>query len=63
MGLKFKWQLKPENDDDDSVHHLEHIPLKNSPLSDCGGLCGDLETQIKLEDSVCRVFMKIYLIK
>ncbi|CAM8898328.1 unnamed protein product [Rhodiola kirilowii] len=49
VGLQFKWQLTPE--DDDSIHHLEHIPLKNSPLSDCGGLCGDLETQIKLEDS------------
>uniref|UniRef100_A0A7N0UWF7 Uncharacterized protein n=2 Tax=Kalanchoe fedtschenkoi TaxID=63787 RepID=A0A7N0UWF7_KALFE len=49
VGLQFMWQLVAENDD--SVHHLEHIPLKNSPLGDCGGLCGDLETQIKLEDS------------
>ncbi|KAF7130117.1 hypothetical protein RHSIM_Rhsim10G0015700 [Rhododendron simsii] len=31
------------------------------PLSDCGGLCGDLDIQIRLEDS--GVFSDLYLIK
>lgn len=35
-----------------SPHHIVNVPLKDSPLSDCGGLCGDLDIQIKLEDSV-----------
>ncbi|XP_050383609.1 nuclear pore complex protein GP210 [Argentina anserina] len=48
VGLQFTWQLISET----SVsHHLVHVPLKDSPLSDCGGLCGDLDVQIKLEDS------------
>lgn len=51
VGLRFVWQLMPESDG--SPHHLVHVPLKDSPLSDCGGLCGDLDIQIKLEDSVC----------
>lgn len=42
------WQLLSET----NVHHLVHVPLKDSPLSDCGGLCGDLDVQIKLEDNV-----------
>jgi len=33
-------------------HHLVNVPLKDSPLSDCGGLCGDLDIQIKLEENV-----------
>lgn len=32
--------------------HLVNVPLKDSPLSDCGGLCGNLDIQIKLEDNV-----------
>lgn len=50
VGLKFMWQLIPETDG--SSHHLLHVPLKDSPLSDCGGLCGDLDVQIELENSV-----------
>lgn len=55
VGLQFMWQLRPETDG--LPPHLVHVPLKDSPLSDCGGLCGDLSVQIKLEDGVC-----IYLI-
>lgn len=49
----------PESDG--STHHLVHVPLKLSPLSDCGGLCGDLDVQIKLEDS--GVFSDLYVVK
>lgn len=49
----------PENDG--SNHHLVHVPLKLSPLGDCGGLCGDLDVQIKLEDS--GVFSDLYVVK
>lgn len=51
VGLQFMWRLMPEIDG--LSHHLANVPLKDSPLSDCGGLCGDLNIQIKLEDSVC----------
>lgn len=50
VGLQFMWELKPESNG--LPHHLAHVPLKDSPLSDCGGLCGDLDIQISLEDSV-----------
>ncbi|MQM21249.1 hypothetical protein Taro_054286 [Colocasia esculenta] len=51
VGLQFMWQLMPESPEGDhSVHHLAHVPLKETPLTDCGGFCGDLDTQIKLED-------------
>ena len=53
-GLQFMWQLMPETDG--LPHHLVHVPLRDSPLSDCGGLCGDLNIQIELEDSVCLLF-------
>lgn len=33
-------------------YRLVNVPIKDSPLSDCGGLCGDLDVQIKLEDDV-----------
>jgi nuclear pore complex protein Nup210 len=33
-------------------YRLVNVPIKDSPLSDCGGLCGDLDIQIKLEDDV-----------
>ncbi|KAI3985657.1 hypothetical protein MKX01_033940 [Papaver californicum] len=49
VGLQFSWELRPEANE--TVHHLVHVPLKESPLSDCGGFCGDLDTQITLEDS------------
>lgn len=29
---------------------LGNVPIKDSPISDCGGLCGDLDVQIKIED-------------
>lgn len=50
VGLQFMWYLMPENNR--LPHHLVHVPLKDSPLSDCGGFCGDLDIQIKLEDGV-----------
>ena len=54
VGLQFVWQLAPKSLETDGVlHHLVHIPLKDTPLSDCGSLCGDITTQIKLENSVC----------
>ncbi|KMZ74645.1 hypothetical protein ZOSMA_124G00360 [Zostera marina] len=49
VGLRFNWSLMPQSIDGDN--HLLHIPLKETPLSDCGGFCGDLETQIQLEDN------------
>lgn len=59
VGLQFMWQLTPENDG--LSHHLDHVPLKDSPLSDCSGLCGDLDIQVKLEDS--GVFSDLYVVK
>lgn len=50
VGLQFMWSLMPEANG--LPHHLVNVPLKDSPLSDCGGLCGDLDIQIKLEDNV-----------
>uniref|UniRef100_A0A1D1XKT8 Nuclear pore membrane glycoprotein 210-like n=2 Tax=Anthurium amnicola TaxID=1678845 RepID=A0A1D1XKT8_9ARAE len=51
VGLQFMWQLIPESSDGDHFfHHLVHVPLKETPLTDCAGFCGDLDTQIKLED-------------
>ena len=57
-GLQFMWQLRPETDG--LPPHLVHIPLKDSPLSDCGGLCGDLNVQIKLEDVVRIYFLYMH---
>ncbi|XP_057962885.1 nuclear pore complex protein GP210 isoform X2 [Malania oleifera] len=59
VGLQFMWLLMPETDG--LPHHLVHVPLKDSPLSDCGGLCGDLNIQIKLEDS--GVFSDLCVVK
>ncbi|CAK9176162.1 unnamed protein product [Ilex paraguariensis] len=59
VGLQFMWQLMPETDG--LPHHLVHVPLKDSPLSDCGGFCGDLDIQIRLEDG--GVFSDLYLVK
>ncbi|KAJ8622832.1 hypothetical protein MRB53_031361 [Persea americana] len=62
VGLQFIWQLTPKSLEADGVlHHLVHIPLKDTPLSDCGGLCGDLTTQIKLENS--GVGSDLYVVK
>ncbi|KAL3345007.1 hypothetical protein AABB24_024120 [Solanum stoloniferum] len=59
VGIQFMWDLMPETDG--LPHHLNHIPLKDSPLSDCGGLCGDLDIQTKLENS--GVFSDLYVVK
>lgn len=59
VGLQFMWQLMPETDD--LPHHIVHVPLKESPQSDCGGLCGDLDIQVKLEDG--GVFSDLYVVK
>ncbi|XP_021891982.1 nuclear pore complex protein GP210 [Carica papaya] len=59
VGLQFMWQLMPETDE--LSHHLAHVPLKDSPLSDCGGLCGYLDIRIKLEDS--GLFSDLYVVK
>lgn len=50
VGLQFMWKLMPESGG--TTHHLAHVPLKESPLTDCGGMCGYLDIQKKLEDSV-----------
>lgn len=42
-----------------TTHHLAHVPLKESPLTDCGGLCGYLDIQKKLEDSVCLYIYRV----
>ncbi|KAL6601453.1 hypothetical protein ACP70R_044673 [Stipagrostis hirtigluma subsp. patula] len=49
VGLQFLWQLTPSLLDNSS-HHLVHIPLKETHLSDCGGLCGDMNLRFELED-------------
>ncbi|KAF5204727.1 Nuclear pore membrane glycoprotein [Thalictrum thalictroides] len=59
VGLQFKWGLMPKEDGE--IHRLVHVPLKESPLSDCGGFCGDLDIQIKLEDS--GVFSDLFAVK
>ncbi|KAF7801531.1 nuclear pore complex protein GP210 isoform X1 [Senna tora] len=59
VGLQFMWHLIPEAN---KLHHqLANVPLKDSPLSDCGGFCGDLDIQIKLEDN--GVFSDIFVVK
>ncbi|KAL0377391.1 UNVERIFIED_CONTAM: Nuclear pore complex protein [Sesamum radiatum] len=59
VGLQFMWKLMPETPG--SPHNLVHVPLKDSPLSDCGGLCGDLDIPVKLEES--GVFSDLYVVK
>uniref|UniRef100_K3ZPX0 BIG2 domain-containing protein n=1 Tax=Setaria italica TaxID=4555 RepID=K3ZPX0_SETIT len=49
VGLQFLWQLSPRLLDSSS-HHLVHIPLKETHLSDCGGFCGDMNIRFELED-------------
>ncbi|KAF6137071.1 hypothetical protein GIB67_030835 [Kingdonia uniflora] len=58
VGLQFMWQLTPENG---GTHRLVHVPLSESPLNDCGGSCGDLDIQIKLENS--GVFSDLIVVK
>lgn len=59
VGLQFMWQLMPETHG--LPHSLVHVPLKDSPLSDCSGFCGDLDIQVKLEES--GVFSDFYVVK
>ncbi|XP_010528227.1 PREDICTED: nuclear pore complex protein GP210 [Tarenaya hassleriana] len=59
VGLQFMWKLTPESEG--SSHHLAHVPLKESPLTDCGGLCGYLDIQKRLEDS--DVFSDLLVVK
>ncbi|KAL8043788.1 hypothetical protein ABFX02_08G007800 [Erythranthe guttata] len=59
VGLQFMWRLMPENHE--LPHNLVHVPLKDSPLSDCGGLFGDLDIQVNLEES--GVFSDLYVVK
>ncbi|XVF57995.1 hypothetical protein PTKIN_Ptkin07bG0027000 [Pterospermum kingtungense] len=59
VGLQFMWQLIPKTSG--SRHHLVHVPLKDSPLSDCGGLCGDLDIQIQLEEK--GVFSDLFVVR
>lgn len=49
VGLQFLWQLTPTSLDNSS-HHLAHIPLKETHLSDCSGFCGDMNARFELED-------------
>ena len=59
-GLRFVWKLMPQSADSDPLsHHLVHVPLKETPLTDCGGFCGDLDTQIRVEDSVYLSFIPL----
>ncbi|KAL0662458.1 hypothetical protein Bca4012_099295 [Brassica carinata] len=59
VGLQFMWKLMPESGG--TTHHLAHVPLKESPLTDCGGMCGYLDIQKKLEDS--GVFADLFVVK
>ncbi|RYR07176.1 hypothetical protein Ahy_B05g074493 isoform E [Arachis hypogaea] len=59
VGLQFMWNLMPEVSG--LPHHLVNVPLKDSPLSDCGGLCGDLDIQIMLEEN--GVFSDLYVVR
>ncbi|EPS63976.1 hypothetical protein M569_10806, partial [Genlisea aurea] len=59
VGLRFIWKLLPEPSE--LVHKLVHVPLKDSPLSDCGGLFGDWDIQVKLEES--GVFADLFVVK
>ncbi|KAK9004035.1 hypothetical protein V6N11_001853 [Hibiscus sabdariffa] len=59
VGLQFMWKLMPKTSG--SSHHLSHVPLKDSPLSDCGGLCGDLDIQTQLEEK--GVFSDLFVVK
>ncbi|XP_078433278.1 embryo defective 3012 isoform X2 [Wolffia australiana] len=52
VGLRFAWQLTPKTVEmSHDIHHIVHVPLKETPLTDCGGFCGDLDTQIRVEES------------
>ncbi|XP_062193278.1 nuclear pore complex protein GP210 [Phragmites australis] len=59
VGLQFLWQLSPMLLDNSS-HHLVHIPLKETHLSDCSGFCGDMNIRIELEDkNLCSDFFVV----
>lgn len=50
-GIQFLWSvLPPISSTVISSHSLSHVPLKDTPLSDCGCLCGDIDTRIELEE-------------
>ncbi|XP_037443214.1 nuclear pore complex protein GP210-like [Triticum dicoccoides] len=49
VGLQFMWQLTPTTLDN-SNHHLAHIPLKETHLSDCSGFCVEMNVRFELED-------------
>ncbi|KAE8771234.1 hypothetical protein D1007_56923 [Hordeum vulgare] len=49
VGLQFMWQLTPTMHDN-SNHHLAHIPLKETHLSDCSGFCVEMNARFELED-------------
>ncbi|XP_051140615.1 nuclear pore complex protein GP210 [Andrographis paniculata] len=59
VGLQFMWQLIPGIHG--TPHNLVYVPLKDSPLSDCSEFCGDLDIQVKLEES--GVFSDLYVVK
>ncbi|KAG0478243.1 hypothetical protein HPP92_012962 [Vanilla planifolia] len=51
VGLPVSWELIPKSLESNNIHHLIHVPLKETPLSDCvSGFCGDLDIQVKLEE-------------
>lgn len=51
VGVQFLWRLLPSRSHTGIlIHCLTHVPLKDTPLSDCGCVCGDIDTQIELED-------------
>jgi hypothetical protein len=53
------WQLIPASLDN-SNHHLAHIPLKDTHLSDCSGFCVDMNARFELEDRVCHYIYTLY---
>lgn len=51
VGLRFSWQLIPKSLEAARMNRLVHVPLKETPLSDCvSGFCGDLDVQFELEE-------------
>ncbi|XP_023634902.1 nuclear pore complex protein GP210 isoform X2 [Capsella rubella] len=59
VGLQLIWKLMPGSGG--STQHLAHVPLKESPLTDCGGFCAHLDIQKKLEDG--GVFSDLFVVK
>jgi nuclear pore complex protein Nup210 len=61
VGLQFMWQLIPASLEN-SNHHLAHIPLKDTHLSDCTGFCVDMDARFELEDRVCDNIYSVHII-